>query len=136
MWRGEGCAYREQHEERKVRAGAGWGTKAGWRTVGARGLFSRKLPEVVPTQLTLRHLLVCLRAPGPQSSALVHLEVCRSGPALPAAQGIHGNRAAEGAGAPLNPATEAEALLTEDAAGTAIRTAVAFPASTLCLPRS
>lgn len=55
---------------------------------------------------------MCLRAPGPQSSALVHLEVCRSGPVLPAAQGIHGNRAAERAGA-LTVQPEAEALLTE-----------------------
>lgn len=53
---------------------------------------------------------------------LVHLEVCRSGPVLPAAQGIHGNRAAEWAGA-LTVQPEAEALLTEHVLrGTAIRT--------------
>ena len=38
--------------------------------------------------------------------------MCRSGPVLPAAQGIHGNRAAEWAGA-LTVQPEAEALLTE-----------------------
>jgi len=54
----------------------------------------------------------CLGAGIPRPSALIHLEVCRSGPVLPAAQGIHGNRAAERAGAlPVQP--EAEALFTE-----------------------
>lgn len=44
--------------------------------------------------------------------SLVHLQVCRGGPILPATQGIHGNRAAERAGAlPVQP--QAEALLTE-----------------------
>lgn len=72
-----------------------------------------------------------------QSSALVHLEVCRSGPVLPAAQGIHGNRAAEWAGA-LTVQPEAEALLTEHV----LRGQQSGPlgslsqASTLCPPRS
>lgn len=44
--------------------------------------------------------------------SLIHLEVSRSGPVFPAAQGVHSNRAAERAGAlPIQP--EAEALLTE-----------------------
>lgn len=43
---------------------------------------------------------------------LVHLQVCGRGPILPAAQGIHGNRAAEWAGA-LSVQPQAEALLAE-----------------------
>lgn len=43
---------------------------------------------------------------------LVHLEVRRGGPILPAAQGVHGDGAAERAGA-LAVQPQAEALLTE-----------------------
>lgn len=92
-------------ENRKLQ-GKRW-RKAGGRTRRACGLFSRKSPELDPTTRTLRHL------PGHAgASVLVHLEVCRSGPVLPAAHGVHGNGAAERAGA-LAVQPEAEALLTE-----------------------
>lgn len=53
--------------------------------------------------LALRH---------PQVLDLVHLKVRRGGPVLPAAQRVHGDRAAEWAGA-LAVQPQAEALLTE-----------------------
>lgn len=71
------------------------------------GLFSQKSPELDPVTLALRHLPGCAGA-----LALIHLEVCGSGPVLPAAQGVHGNGAAERAGA-LAVQPEAEAFLTE-----------------------
>lgn len=75
-------------------------------TKSLRPVF-QEVPEPDPTTRTLRPL------PGRAgASGLVHLEVCRSGPVLPAAHGVHGNGAAERAGA-LAVQPEAEALLTE-----------------------
>lgn len=74
---------------------------------GQSVLFSRKPPELDPTAAPLGHPAGRAGAP-----VLVHLEVGRGGPVLPAAQGVHGNGAAERAGA-LAIQPEAQALLTE-----------------------
>lgn len=101
---------RAREEGQVGRAGPGFRERGGerWRQESkCSRLSSREAPELEP-----RPLPGGLGALTPQSSALIHLEVGRSGPVLPAAQRIHGHRAAERAGAlPVQP--EAETLLTE-----------------------
>lgn len=111
----EGCTHHATEKRRvKVgRMGPGFGGRCGERQEAC----FQEVPKAGPS---ISVPWLCLGASSPHSLALIDLEVCRRGPILPAAQGVHSNCTAEGTGAlPIQP--EAEALLTEHVLrGTAI----------------